>query len=363
MDEYLEYVSHVVTALHRFAAVRVVMGNESCDLDSCISALVYAYLLHSEVEPSTAVIPLLNILQRELLLRTEVTYFLRKNGIPLDRLVFRDTIELRSLLESGQLQLTLVDHHVLSSETEGLCGAIVEVVDHHPQDPAWRWTEQNVILATVGSCATLVANQVLTRRPHLLDVQAAALLYGPIVLDTACFSAAAERTTELDLQVVAQLEARGAGSQKREELFSELLAAQSDVSTLSPGQLLLKDMKVASGIPVPGLPILVREFLTRPNVMEALKEFCAEMQTNIVVVMGLHIEGGVIQRDIAVFHVAAPEAAHKLVECLKSSTDPVLQLEDVSNLIPGLQLFKQLNVKASRKQVLPVVRECVVSKQ
>ncbi|XP_069670608.1 exopolyphosphatase PRUNE1-like isoform X2 [Periplaneta americana] len=288
----------------------------------------------------------------------EERHTVRSSCLPVD-----DTIELRSLLESGQLQLTLVDHHVLSSETEGLCGAIVEVVDHHPQDPAWRWTEQNVILATVGSCATLVANQVLTRRPHLLDVQAAALLYGPIVLDTACFSAAAERTTELDLQVVAQLEARGAGSQKREELFSELLAAQSDVSTLSPGQLLLKDMKVASGIPVPGLPILVREFLTRPNVMEALKEFCAEMQTNIVVVMGLHIEGGVIQRDIAVFHVAAPEAAHKLVECLKSSTDPVLQLEDVSNLIPGLQLFKQLNVKASRKQVLPVVRECVVSKQ
>jgi hypothetical protein len=49
--------------------------------------------------------------------------------------------------------------------------------------------------------------------------------------------------------------------------------------------------------------------VTFPNVAEALKEFCSEKQTKIMVVMGLHIEGECIQRDIAVFHCAAPEGA------------------------------------------------------
>jgi inorganic pyrophosphatase/exopolyphosphatase len=69
------------------------MGNEACDLDSAISALVYAYLLHTEMTADTrevkAVIPLLNILKKELPLKTEVTYYLQRNGIPLEHLIFQ----------------------------------------------------------------------------------------------------------------------------------------------------------------------------------------------------------------------------------------------------------------------------------
>jgi inorganic pyrophosphatase/exopolyphosphatase len=68
------------------------MSNESCDLDSAISALVYAYLLYNEVNAvtkETAVIPLLNICKKELPLRTEVTYYLKKNNVPLDLLIFQ----------------------------------------------------------------------------------------------------------------------------------------------------------------------------------------------------------------------------------------------------------------------------------
>jgi inorganic pyrophosphatase/exopolyphosphatase len=81
------------TALYRFSAVNIVMGNESCDLDSATSALVYAYLLYSEMSGDTrqtvAVVPLLNICKKELPLKTEVTYCLKKNGVPLDLLVFQ----------------------------------------------------------------------------------------------------------------------------------------------------------------------------------------------------------------------------------------------------------------------------------
>jgi inorganic pyrophosphatase/exopolyphosphatase len=69
------------------------MGNEACDLDSTVSALTYAYLLHNEMSAGTrevmVVIPLLNILKKQLPLRTEVTYYLQRNSIPLDHLIFQ----------------------------------------------------------------------------------------------------------------------------------------------------------------------------------------------------------------------------------------------------------------------------------
>jgi len=92
--------------------------------------------------------------------------------------VFRDSIDLKQLQMAGKLQLTLVDHHVLSPENEFLRTSVVEIIDHHPQDPAWLWSQQKVALTTVGSCCTLVANEVIQRCPQLISCQVAALLYG-----------------------------------------------------------------------------------------------------------------------------------------------------------------------------------------
>jgi hypothetical protein len=79
---------------------------------------------------------------------------------------------------AGKLQLTLVDHHVLSPENKFLRTSVVEIIDHHPQDPAWLWSQQKVTLTTVGSCCTLVANEVIQRCPQLISRQIATLLYG-----------------------------------------------------------------------------------------------------------------------------------------------------------------------------------------
>jgi len=92
--------------------------------------------------------------------------------------MFRDGIDLKQLQMAGKLQLTLVDHHVLSPANEFLRTSVVEIIDHHPQDPAWLWSQQKVTLTTVGSCCALVANEVIRRCPQLINRQVAALLYG-----------------------------------------------------------------------------------------------------------------------------------------------------------------------------------------
>ena len=85
---------------------------------------------------------------------------------------------MRAFHESGRLQLVLVDHHIMSRDTESLRASVVEVIDHHPQDPAWMGPAKITTLRKVGSCCSLVAEKVLQCLPKLLNCQVAALLYG-----------------------------------------------------------------------------------------------------------------------------------------------------------------------------------------
>jgi inorganic pyrophosphatase/exopolyphosphatase len=98
------------------------MGNESCDLDSAVSALVYAYLLYNEVNAKTkgtAVIPLFNICKKDLPLKTEVTYYLKKNSVPLDLLVFQLGISDHFCCLHFQDSVNM--SYVLSTKTKFLC--------------------------------------------------------------------------------------------------------------------------------------------------------------------------------------------------------------------------------------------------
>lgn len=77
------------------------MGNESCDMDSAISSLVYAYFLHwmnqhelpisssTTKSNSKAFIPIINVKRNDLPIKTEVVYFLKENSISLENLICR----------------------------------------------------------------------------------------------------------------------------------------------------------------------------------------------------------------------------------------------------------------------------------
>lgn len=77
--------------------VVVVVGNESCDLDSAVCAVSLAYFYmntnnlpaHLQLGDTRRFLPLMNIHRTNLPLKTEVTYFMRANGIDVDDLVCR----------------------------------------------------------------------------------------------------------------------------------------------------------------------------------------------------------------------------------------------------------------------------------
>lgn len=58
-------------------------------------------------------LPLMNIRQSDMLLRSDNLHLLRQTGLSADLLLFRDQLDLRALHQAGHLRLTLVDHNVL----------------------------------------------------------------------------------------------------------------------------------------------------------------------------------------------------------------------------------------------------------
>ncbi|KAJ0066698.1 hypothetical protein NL108_018662 [Boleophthalmus pectinirostris] len=217
--------------------VHVVLGNEACDMDSMVCALVYAYFLHKTGAGAMLVVPLMNIPAQDLVLRSDSVALLSKSGLSPDLLLFRDQVDLRRLQGERGLRLTLVDHNVLPDSDSDLEGAVLEVIDHHKLERVTSCpvavepvTSCSVAVEPVGSCATLVAERVLQRAPQLLDAQIATLLYGTILVDCVDLAPEAGKVTPKDSEVVLQLQTKVQTLPQRSELFTELQQAKFNVS-------------------------------------------------------------------------------------------------------------------------------------
>ncbi|XP_054271265.1 exopolyphosphatase PRUNE1 [Macrosteles quadrilineatus] len=347
--------------LTQFKKVIIVLGNESCDLDSAISSIIYSILLDHKKTQDSIVFPVLNIPSVQLPVKTELNYFLRKNHIDVDNIICKDEIDLCSLYDSNSLQLNLVDHHVLDGDYKRLQDSVLSVIDHRPQDPAWLWPQVDLTLQKVGSCCTLVAEKLLTQAPELVTPTVALLLLGVIIIDTNVFSPSAGLASALDIHIADKLESLCIQPVDRNTLFNELQSAKQDVSSLTSAQLLIKDMKVTAGIPIAGFPIKVKKFLERKDAVDALNSFCFQFKTDQCVLYGMEANPETITRDLAVYSSSNSETASKLVLALKESTNPDLKLHPISCSFKEIVLFEQLNVKATRKQILPIVKKVAES--
>uniref|UniRef100_A0A3Q3AXP1 Prune exopolyphosphatase n=1 Tax=Kryptolebias marmoratus TaxID=37003 RepID=A0A3Q3AXP1_KRYMA len=193
--------------------VHVVLGNEACDLDSMVSSLAFAYFLSKVGSGEALALPLLNIRQSELVLRSDIIFLLRQTGLSPDLLLFRDQLDLRALHQAGRLQLTLVDHNILPSSDRDLEAAVVQVIDHHHLERSPS-PSCPVTVEMVGSCTTLVTEHIIQKAPQILDLQLAQLLYG----------------MHLDSQYASALETQFPALPLRGALFVELQNAKFDIS-------------------------------------------------------------------------------------------------------------------------------------
>ncbi|XP_051271835.1 exopolyphosphatase PRUNE1 [Dicentrarchus labrax] len=337
----------------------VVLGNEACDVDSMVCALTYAYFLSKTAQSQMLALPLLNIRQADLVLRSDNVYLLRQVGLSPDLLLFRDQLDLRALQKAGRLRLTLVDHNVLPSSDSDLEGAVVEVIDHHllEREPSPFCP---VTVETVGSCATLVTERIIQKTPEILDQQVAQLLYAAVVLDCVNMAPSAGKVTVKDSELALALESRFPALPPRGALFHNLNNAKFDVTGLNTEQMLLKDMKSVSGslnLAISVLYINLQDFLQGVELEAELSAFCLKFGFDLLLLMTISFtESSEPIRELAVFSHSTT-CREEVSLYLEQARNPALKLRPISTLYPHITAYQQGNSLASRKKLLPIVKD------
>lgn len=342
----------------------VVLGNEACDIDSMVCALTYAYFLSKTAQSETLAVPLLNIRQSDLVLRSDSVFLLRKIGLSPDLLLFRDQLDLRALRRAGRLRLTLVDHNILPSSDSDLEEAVEEVIDHHQleREPS---PSCPVTVEMVGSCATLVTERIIEKAPEILDQQVAELLYAAVVLDCVNMAPSAGKVTPKDDQFAAELECRFPALPPRGALFQTLNDAKFDVSGLNTEQMLLKDMKAVSGslsLAISVLYIKLEDFLQRAELEAELSGFCLKFGFDLLLLMTIAFtESKEPVRELAVFSHSTT-CREEMSLYLEQARNPALELCPINSPYAYITAYRQGNSLASRKKVLPIVKDFLKEK-
>ncbi|OAD59555.1 Protein prune like protein, partial [Eufriesea mexicana] len=354
--------------LSNYKTIRIVLGNETCDLDSAVSALIQAFSEYldgiKKKEINLAVIPVMNIPEKDYRAKTEVVYFLKRHNIFSYLLTFRNQIDLKALRETTEtkLELVLVDHHSLPDEDIYLKDFVVKIIDHRPRDERWSWPGRKIYLQSVGSCATLVARNLFNKHPEVIDSQ----ISSPILIDTSNFSKDVDRATPVDIEVFEALDKVSLLDVNRDKVFNEIIRAKSDISELTTDDLLIKDLKVTAGVPIVGLPMLVKNFLDLQKNLKSLGDFAERRNTTIVILMGLEHNSEKLSRDIAIFSLTINRLREKIIKALTVFAEPSLKLTLIREIYEedgnfNLILYAQNNLHVTRKQILPIIRNIVSS--
>ncbi|KAF7262091.1 hypothetical protein EG68_00665 [Paragonimus skrjabini miyazakii] len=285
----------------------VVSGNEACDLDSTTCALAYAYFKQLQLGNALTIVPLCNTNRDDMPLRTEVVHWLRQCGLSWEALIYADDLfgpQANFCKHNKTVHLILVDCHDMVGCLHGRSWQVKEVIDHHMLhlDSSAHNLDNCELkrIDAVGSCATLVAAQILSdRRGELLPLALWKLLYGAILLDTVGLSDCgrqAGRLTDLDLLMASRIEDMigekifSAGL-SRETLFRGLENAKFDIKGLCIWDLLRRDTKLAVGPKNSGRSIVCstifgmdfEQLIRSADFTEAAKRICI-LQSAVVFV-------------------------------------------------------------------------------
>ncbi|XP_053622484.1 exopolyphosphatase PRUNE1 isoform X2 [Plodia interpunctella] len=389
MDQYLTDTSNKLRDTN-YADLTIVLGNESCDLDSAISSIVYALFLnwqYQQIKCKTCTrfarredmkdslfVPILNVDRENFPLKTEVVYFLNEHGINETNLVFRNDYDLKQLVTQNKTNVVLVDHHTLNADDMFLAPYVTEIIDHRLMDKSgWHYKDDTrSTIEIAGSCCTLVSQRIrdlsalVARDVDFFDAYPVCsdMLHSTIILDTVNFSKEFNKATPHDEEIVQFLESLIKPNDydtARKQILDRLTTAKSNVSVLSASQLLLKDLKIVGAFLVPSFPILVQEFLQKSDAEKAMSSALTQKQCRAIILLGMSLGGG-LDRDLAIYSQDMATTT-KLSKFFEEWTNPPLMLvpEELPNKIANCLYYKQKNLSATRKQYIPALNEYIIT--
>ncbi|QPH19010.1 hypothetical protein C2857_004149 [Epichloe festucae Fl1] len=357
-----------------------VVGNESADLDSLCSAIVYAFIRTNTV-PHALHIPISNLPRADLALRTEMTAVLRHAGLTTDHLLTLSDLPDLPDLPPQDTRWVLVDHNSLTGPLKRFARQVTGCVDHHVDEGVVDKDAQPRIIEPCGSCMSLVVDeckpawQELSRGRNDDDDAAAEhdalikLSLAPILLDTTNLTAE-HKVRPKDTDAVRFLRDQLHDSNFDAAQYYDLVnAVKEDISALSVRDIFRKDYKeweqsgLTLGIScvVRGFEYLLEKAETRDTFLEELFSWSGERKLDVTAVMTTSYPDGKFHRQLLVWGLN--DEGRAAVRTFNDMATEHLKLQQwhQGSLDGGSERFAwaQFELAASRKQVAPLLREAL----
>lgn len=95
---------------------------------------------------------------------------------------FRDQIDYKKITREKTVETSLVDHHVLAEHDAILYNTVIEIFDHRPinNEEICRNAGLKQNIKMVGSCATLIGNEIMESQLLINTNEIYNLLYGSL---------------------------------------------------------------------------------------------------------------------------------------------------------------------------------------
>ncbi|XP_062455786.1 protein prune homolog 2 [Rhea pennata] len=342
----------------RLEKVHVVLGNKSCDLDSLISSLTYAFFLDKVSPPDVLCLPVLNIPRRDFSYFTETRFILEELNIPESFCIFRDEINLHQLNAEGKLSLTLVNGSMLTSEDKSLESAVVKVINPDEQCDG--------SLELQASSSSLVVKEILQEAPELITQQLAYLLRGSILFK--CMSLEPERITEQQEKVLSMLEEKFPDLPPREEIISVLQETQFNSQTgINIEEVMLKDLKELSDgeikVAISTVYMTLEDCVLHRSLVGGLKAFIDKYGFDVLVILANCLSDEEQTKRQIIVYSENLELGNQVCCELEECQNPCLELDPLECGCDQILVYRQENSLVTCDQILLLVKEVINRRQ
>ncbi|CAI4053676.1 hypothetical protein SUVZ_15G3580 [Saccharomyces uvarum] len=381
IPEFLTYLK--LLPISRTASsdiLTICVGNESADLDSIASAITYSYCQYiynqscNSEEKCGLTIPIIDIPREDLSLRRDVMYVLEKLCIKEEELFFiEDLVSLKEQAPHGtKLNSYLVDNNDAPKNLKNYIDNVVGIIDHHVDLQKHLDAEPRVVKVS-GSCSSLVFNYWYEKLQgdHEVVMNIAPFLMGAILIDTSNMQRKVESSDKLAIKRCQEVingatdEVSVQGLQDTSAFYKEMKSRKNDIRGFSVSDILKKDYKQFNfqGKGPEGLEIGLSSIVKRMSwlfgehdgeteFIKQCKRFQEERGLDVLVLLTSWRKAGVSHRELVI--MGDPKVVRGLIE--KVSDKLALQ-QFGGDFDQGVVMFRQLNVEATRKQVVPYLEE------
>jgi len=352
--------------------LNVTLGNVSCDMDSCIGAILLGFYLTLKndyiAHPGDFEkfwLPIINCPRAELKARLDIAYHLKKYDVEMDKLVFIDDINLDSYAKKNLLKIAMIDHNELDVTQKHWGHCVTMIVDHHKDEKAYLEQPVDRTITFCGSACSLVVERIFRDGlERFLSLNTFRFFMPAILLDTENFKPSLEgsKWSQIDKDAIFNI-SRLDYSEYYNDLVGTKFSKELNIQ-LELDLILKKDYKnyewnekrVLCGISVVFNPLHEILFTFSADVLkQKLQERMKNNNLSFYAIIAQFYLKGTACRELMLFDLDGNRLSH--LGKLFAESKVKHTLKKFTGLKGNFLFFALSDESISRKKLEPVLRE------